>query len=615
MKNTTRLGGILLSAFLLICLSGITAFSASAAGEEEIGRMMLVLDSSGSMKEKTGGSTRIAAAKQALTTVVDGLPESQDVGLRVYGAKVFSRGDKGACTDSQRVVDAGTDNRAELRSAIAKYKPYGETPTGYALQQAGKDLGKEGQRTIVLVSDGEPTCAPDPCKVAAKLSKDGIEVRIDVVGLDVSGKARDTLKCVADEGNGTYYDADSADELTAALATVAERSATPYEAIGKPVVGGPDASSATSITTGDWRDTLGGVGTTTGQRWYKVSRKIAGSHLRFTATLANQDKDALHVKAFAGAEDCGLGVDSAPATYRPFLTAPVVVPGFSDFKEECAKDDEITFSVTRGIPDAKADPKERDAELEIRVIEEPPVTNEDSLPERAEEAEQPKPDMTNPQPVVGGNSFGNAVAIKPGAYSGTLVPGEAQLFEIDARWGQVVNAAVDYPPPNAALADALTSTGPASSLWIYSPARASASSAFHVSNQTVIAASAGSELHSHTYPITFRHRTSFVDAEEAGSIAGKYYISVAVAKGSSGGSYEIPFTLGVDVLGDVAGEPKYKGGDPVIGTTDKKKDQATSAKGSSDSDGLPLLPIGLGVVGVIALGAAALVFRKSRAQA
>ena len=113
------------------------------ADDNDPGNLMLVLDSSGSMKEPSAGTTKIAAAKDALNTVIDKLPAKQRVGLRVYGAKVFSAKDKGACTDSQRAVDLGTDNRSDLKSAVAKYKPYGETPTGYALQQAGKDLGAD----------------------------------------------------------------------------------------------------------------------------------------------------------------------------------------------------------------------------------------------------------------------------------------------------------------------------------------------------------------------------------------------------------------------------------------------------------------------------------------
>src|SRR6478735_259230 len=147
--------------------------STTDAGTEtdtDYARMILVLDSSGSMAEPAGSSTKIEAARQALGTVVDGLPDEAYVGLRVYGATVFSRDQKGACTDSQLVVDPATDNRDELRSALEQYQPYGETPIGDALRKAARDIGGESTRSIVLVSDGIATCEPDPCVVAGELA-------------------------------------------------------------------------------------------------------------------------------------------------------------------------------------------------------------------------------------------------------------------------------------------------------------------------------------------------------------------------------------------------------------------------------------------------------------
>ncbi len=102
---------------------------AASADEVEFGRLMLVLDSSGSMSESAGGGqSKIAAAKNALRRVVAGLPDEAEVGLRVFGSEVFSRTDPGSCSDTQQVVAPGTDNRTELRSAIGDYEPYGETP-------------------------------------------------------------------------------------------------------------------------------------------------------------------------------------------------------------------------------------------------------------------------------------------------------------------------------------------------------------------------------------------------------------------------------------------------------------------------------------------------------
>lgn len=257
-----------------------SAGGAATDSSRDLGRLMLVLDSSGSMKEAAGGGgSKIAAAKSALHRVVGDLPDDADVGLRVFGATVFSRRQKGACTDSQLVVQPGTGNRDELDRAVSSYKPFGETPIGYALRKAADDLGSEGTRSIVLVSDGEATCAPDPCVVARELAGQGIDLHIDVVGLDVSGKARAQLRCIAANGNGRYYDANSADEITQSISKVADRAVRPFQIEGTPIKGGDTSDAATPVRSGTWSDTVGPSGSATSERWYRYDRLLDRSTL------------------------------------------------------------------------------------------------------------------------------------------------------------------------------------------------------------------------------------------------------------------------------------------------------------------------------------------------
>lgn len=266
-----------------IAVVGMAALPVAAAdGADDAGtgptHLVLVLDSSGSMKEKAEGGTKIEAARKALLKVIDGLPADAPVGMRVFGAKVFSRTDPGACDDTQLVVPMGTDNRDELKAAATAYKPYGETPIPAALREAAKDLGSTGERAIVLVSDGESTCG-DPCPVAKQISKSGVDLKINVVGLAVSGKARDQLKCIADAGGGTYYDADSAADIESTLEHVASRALQPFTISGTPIEGGT-ADNPTPITVGDWSDQFP-VGVD--ERDYAFTRRTAGSILRVSA--------------------------------------------------------------------------------------------------------------------------------------------------------------------------------------------------------------------------------------------------------------------------------------------------------------------------------------------
>ena len=243
---------IALAASLGLMLTWLVAGPAALSrADVPDGRLLMVLDSSGSMNEPAGDDrSKIDAAKTALTSVADSLPADAQVGMRVYGATVFSADDPGACEDSQLVVPIGTGNAAALKAEIAKYKPFGETPMAYALEQAAKDLGGEGRRSILLVSDGEETCAPDPCKVAQQIADRGIDLRIDVVGFQVSGQAREQLECIAAKGRGGYYDAADTEQLTQSLHEAKAQALNPFEVTGTPVEGTPDSAAAPPLTTG-----------------------------------------------------------------------------------------------------------------------------------------------------------------------------------------------------------------------------------------------------------------------------------------------------------------------------------------------------------------------------
>ncbi|MFC6343955.1 VWA domain-containing protein, partial [Nocardioides hankookensis] len=495
---------------VLLPLAAGHADPTSTANPGDAGRLMLVLDSSGSMSDPaSGGTTKIEAAKSALHEVVDGLPADAEVGMRVYGAKVFSRSDAGACTDSQRVVDLGSDNRADLDSAIDAYTPYGETPIGYALQQADADLGGEGPRSIVLVSDGEPTCPPDPCQVARQINKDGGNVRIDVVGLDVDGKAEAALRCIADKGNGTYYDADSADDLSAALETLATRAVRPYQPSGEPVTGSADPTSAPTLAPGSYVDQIGGIETTTGTLHYKVERSIPGSSITVAATILTpyyvgrkHRQDEWDRIDLALSTTDGEACDTAdPADVRSMdATALTVTVDAGD----CPDADQLVARVTRTGGADFTTP------LELVVAEEPPVLDATTLPEGVSGAVAWKAPPKGPDAgsVTGGSSFAESTPISPGTYRGTIVPGEVQSFDVEVGWGQQLAATMTIPDPSGPLAAELSQQGSPFGLAVYSPYRADAVAVSDGAppHSSTIYPTGGGQVGAVTAPVTYRNR-------------------------------------------------------------------------------------------------------------
>lgn len=229
---------------------------AAAAQEGEQGALLVIMDVSGSMDEDDGaGGTRIEGARAAVTDLVEAVPDDTPIGLRIYGGRYDSSNKAQGCQDTQLTVPIGPvqSTGSDITSEIDDATPLGFTPIGYSLQQAAGDFGDEANRSIVLVSDGEDTCGdPDPCDVAKQLSEDGIEVRVDTIGLAIEGnqEAQGQLECIAEATGGSFVEAADADELTERLSQVATRAIEGWSAEGEEVDGGPIVTDAAPIEPG-----------------------------------------------------------------------------------------------------------------------------------------------------------------------------------------------------------------------------------------------------------------------------------------------------------------------------------------------------------------------------
>ncbi|MGH9214455.1 MAG: vWA domain-containing protein [Acidimicrobiales bacterium] len=210
--------------------------------EEPQGALLLIMDASGSMNEvDASGQPLIDGAKRALHGVVDSLPDDVNVGLRVYGHRYPNTDRANGCQDTELIAPVAPLDRAGLNEAIDGYQAMGFTPIGLSLQQAVDDLPPEGPRSILLVSDGEDTCAPpDPCQVAEDVRAEGVELVIHTVGFALPDDAsRQQLQCIAEAGGGEFYDAADATELADTLEDVSTRETRRYETSGIALEGAP----------------------------------------------------------------------------------------------------------------------------------------------------------------------------------------------------------------------------------------------------------------------------------------------------------------------------------------------------------------------------------------
>jgi hypothetical protein len=199
------------------------ALSVLPAGAQDRS-VALVLDASGSMKAALpDGTTRIDAAKTAVARLVTTLDRRTRLALRIYGDQ--SPTAKKDCKDTRVLggFDTVESNGAGIVDQARGIQPQGYTPITYALTLAAQDLSTEesNSRVVVLVSDGKETCQGDPCAAAKALADADAKLVVHTVGVGVDAVTRSQLQCIARMARGSYFDANSAPELTAALGQAA----------------------------------------------------------------------------------------------------------------------------------------------------------------------------------------------------------------------------------------------------------------------------------------------------------------------------------------------------------------------------------------------------------
>ncbi len=193
--------------------------STTAAQAQGAQNVMIILDDSDSMSENigSGSESKMSAAKRTVLDVLRNLSPDIRVGLRIYGNSTspFS-----SCHATSVLVPLGQSNRNLIASKMIGIQPTGMTPISYTLLRSLEEDFQmvNGQKTIILISDGIETCGEDPCHVAVRLQQMGINAKINVIGLGLQDyAATKQLRCVALGTKGKFYSANTAAELAQSL--------------------------------------------------------------------------------------------------------------------------------------------------------------------------------------------------------------------------------------------------------------------------------------------------------------------------------------------------------------------------------------------------------------
>lgn len=184
-------------------------------------RYYLILDASGSMLAEMDGKTKWQIAKDAVARLVEDLPETSEVALRVYGHRKRAI-DEGASDDTALEIPLRRLVKKDFLAKLESLRPRGKTPMARSLLEAKKDLAgapASDPVTVILLTDGGEDTIPrqDPLKAAAEFGElNG--VRLHLIGFDIGREDWSAqLQAMAQRGQGSYWPALKAESLHAEL--------------------------------------------------------------------------------------------------------------------------------------------------------------------------------------------------------------------------------------------------------------------------------------------------------------------------------------------------------------------------------------------------------------
>ena len=190
--------------------------------------VVLTMDTSASMTATDVAPSRLDAAKTAARSFLDKLPERFHVGLVSFSSAV-------------EVLEEPTDDRDAVRSSLDSLRGDVGTALGDAIQasvrlapdpeQAAKVSGGKPLFAVLLLSDGANTTGSEPLNILDEAKEAGVPIYTIALGTDhgtveitndlgmtetlAVPPDRETLRRVAQETGGKYFEAPTESDLEA----------------------------------------------------------------------------------------------------------------------------------------------------------------------------------------------------------------------------------------------------------------------------------------------------------------------------------------------------------------------------------------------------------------
>src|SRR5690554_114702 len=204
-----------------ILLAILISLAGYSYAQEELTRILFILDASNSMNKKWGQESRFITAKRILSNSVDslrGIP-NLEIALRVYGHQSPITATYQDCSDTKLEVPFGTNNHQAILNKIKTIRAKGTTPIARSLEQAADDFpDRKARNIIILITDGIEACDDEPCVIADKLRAKGITISPFVIGLGMDMSYLSHFDCY-----GNYKSAEDPMAFEAVLKNVVNK--------------------------------------------------------------------------------------------------------------------------------------------------------------------------------------------------------------------------------------------------------------------------------------------------------------------------------------------------------------------------------------------------------
>ena len=208
--------------FLVLSHSPLQAvFEPDMLNDKRFINIIFILDCSASMNKIIGPVRKIDIAKKTVETIIKNLVvESHEVGsmktgLRVFGSKFYKW--KRNCDDTSLEIPLRdieiTMN--PILTRVISVTAKGQSSLSLTIDALKGDFPEEDGESnfIVVVSDGDESCGGSPCIAVEQLVSSSRGISVNTLGVETDPAGYENLNCMAEAGNGLYFDSKDVDEF------------------------------------------------------------------------------------------------------------------------------------------------------------------------------------------------------------------------------------------------------------------------------------------------------------------------------------------------------------------------------------------------------------------